>query len=139
MRAKQVKVTIANSCCDLMQRAAAMCANASTCAAIEGWISIGQLVNAFEFDMAFEPAELAAELEQFFAKRGWRWSGEHASSTEYAYTVALADGPTLVVVVRPLPAERMTYVGLLPRTLLEVRCTNGADIEALRREFLLAF
>lgn len=96
------------------------------------------LVETFEFDMAFEPADLAAELEQYFRKRGWRWSGTQASPSEFAYTVTL---PAVVIMVgvRPLPAERMNYVGLLPRTLLEVRSANGADIEPLRRDFLLAF
>ncbi|MFQ5666562.1 MAG: hypothetical protein ACE5I7_09040 [Candidatus Binatia bacterium] len=96
-------------------------------------------MNAFELDMAFEPKEVAAGLERVFKKLGLAWSCERQASAQYEFHVTLRDGERAQVVVRPLPPERMTYLGAFPRTLLEARADDGSDLEPLRREIVIAF
>jgi hypothetical protein len=96
-------------------------------------------VRAFDLDMAFEPAALAAGLEQLLDKLGHAWSCVRNAPTDYELTVTLSSGGHARLMVRPLPPERMTYVGLFPRTLLEVQADDRSDIDALRSAILLAF
>lgn len=96
-------------------------------------------VDRFDLDMAFEPAEVAAGLERLFHKRGICWSCSSAARAHYQFTLTLQDAATVQIEVGPLPAQRMTYVGAFPRTLLEARSTGGANLEALRRDIVLTF
>jgi hypothetical protein len=96
-------------------------------------------VDRFDLDMAFEPADVAAGLERLFAKRGICWSCSSAAPEHYQFTLPLHDAATVQIEVRPLPVQRMTYVGVFPRTLLDARSTGGADLEALRRDIVLTF
>lgn len=89
--------------------------------------------------MAFEPAEVAAGLERLFHKRGIRWSCTATAPDHSQFTLTLNDGTTVHIDVRPLPAERKTYVGFFPRTLLEVHADTGAQLDTLRRDIVLAF
>jgi hypothetical protein len=95
-------------------------------------------VEAFELDMAFAPSEVAAGLQRLCVRLGLDWACEHGTE-DFHFRVTLPGGGQARLSVRPLPQERMTYVGFFPRTLLEARADDGPDLEALRREILLAF
>ena len=89
--------------------------------------------------MAFEPRELAEGLDRLFAKLGLHVTCAHTAATRYDYDLILRDGEPAHITVRPLPAERLNYLGLLPRTLLEARADDRADLTALRQNVMLAF
>ncbi len=96
-------------------------------------------VNAFDLDMAFAPAEVAAGLERLFTRLGVGWSCTARSPAEFTFEVHQPPADRTRITIGPLPPERMTYIGFFPRTLLEAHAENGADLDALRREILLAF
>ncbi len=99
-------------------------------------------MNAFDLDMAFEPAEVAAGLERLFRKLGIVWSCACRSPGHYEFRLTRRDGePTqvVIIVVQPLPAERVTAAGFSARSLLEARAATGVDLDALRKQVLLAF
>lgn len=87
--------------------------------------------------MAFAPDDVAAGLEQLFAKRGWTWTCERPSPERYDLRLSLSQIGEVTIVVQPLPVERVTFA-LFPRTLLQVSASAG-DLEPLRRDILLAF
>ena len=89
--------------------------------------------------MAFEPHELAEGLDRLFARLGLHATCAHSAATRYDYDVTLGDGLHAHITVRPLPAERLNYLGLLPRTLLEAHAEERADLTALRQDVVLAF
>lgn len=89
--------------------------------------------------MAFGPEDLVLGLERLFAKRGFGWSCEQRSPNRYEFNVAVPGHGRVEVTIRPLPPDRLTYASLFPRTLLEARAGNGADLDAFRRDILLAF
>ena len=89
--------------------------------------------------MAFEPADVAAGLERLFRKRGIRWSRTATAPDHSQFTLTLNDGATVRIDVRPLPAERKTYVCFFPRTLLEVHADSGTQLDTIRRDIVLAF
>jgi hypothetical protein len=96
-------------------------------------------VDGFDLDMAFEPAEVIAVLERLFDKRGIHWVRVSVESDRHQFTLTLNDGARVQVDIRPLPAERMTYVGVFPRTLLEVHAGSQAHLRGLQRDIVLAF
>jgi hypothetical protein len=96
-------------------------------------------VDRFDLDMAFAPADVAAGLERLCHKRGIAWSCSSTVPEHYQLTLTLHDTAAVQIEIRPLPAHRMTYVGAFPRTLLEARAAAGVDLEALRRDIVLAF
>jgi hypothetical protein len=97
-----------------------------------------RIVEAFELDMAFAPSEVADGLQQLCDRLGLDWACEH-SAEDLHFRLTLPGGGQARLSVRPLPRERMTYIGFFPRTLLEARAEDGSDLEAFRREILLAF
>jgi hypothetical protein len=95
-------------------------------------------VDAFELDMAFAPGDVAAGLQRLCDRLGLDWACEQRADDTH-FRLTFPGGGQVRLSVRPLPSERMTYVGFFPRTLLEARADDGSDLEAFRREILLAF
>jgi hypothetical protein len=95
-------------------------------------------VETFELDMAFASDEVVAGLQQLCDRLGLDWACEQGAGAAH-FRLTLPGGAQALLSVRPLPPERMTYVGFFPRTLLEARADDGSDLEGFRRQILLAF
>jgi hypothetical protein len=90
-------------------------------------------VIAWELDVAFPPAEVAAGVRQLLADRGLAVRVDEDASGVWTFTSG-----GLRIDVSPLPKGRPTSVRLHSRTLLRV-CGDGALADTLKSAIRLEF
>ncbi|MBI1816001.1 MAG: hypothetical protein HYR72_13560 [Deltaproteobacteria bacterium] len=98
----------------------------------------------FEYDLAYEVADLVTRTERLLDKLGHHWirnDGVRCSEDPRAeLSVTLSSGHRVRVAIGPLPPERQTHTLFFPRALLTADSDDADDHEvaALRHAFVVA-
>jgi hypothetical protein len=96
-------------------------------------------MTGFEYDMAYEVADLVTRTERLLDKLGHHWV-RRDEDPRAELSVTLSSGHRVRVAIGPLPPERQTHTLFFPRALLTADSDDADDHEvaALRHAFVVA-